>query len=279
MRLSFRIVVWASLFLGLMKPAYADFDLPLLYPVTKILSVSDAIAPSDLARLKGVKNVLLLVRMERGNMLRESTLKVLNQDFTGVMKRMVLTGPLLSVHVEQLRRLDRFEVVFPLDELDDANLITLSKLGPVRKWLVLSPSFNPESLLRLKTIKHTKFVVRVPKSGLTHEQLRFLECQQSGKVHFVLPWDVTITNLHSLLGCRRLGLQLESKKNRLNGKLLNIIKDLRGVEPVIVLNGRLSLSDIKSLSRLEYFILQVELGKGKDYTPGLVSFLNAIAPP
>ncbi len=279
MKFSFGIVVCVSLFLGLLAPVQADFDLPLLHSVPKILSVSDAIAPMDLVRLKGVKNVVLLVRMEQGNMLRESTLKVLKEDFNGVLKRMVLKSPLLAVHVEQLRRLDRFEVVFPFDELDDANLIMLSRLGPIRKWIVLPPSFKPEALPRLKTLKRTKLVVRVPKSGLTQDQLRFLECQQPGKVHFVLPQDATITNLHSLLGCRRLGLQLESKKNRMNDKLLRIVKDLRGVEPVIVLNGRLTLSDIKPLSRLEHFILQVELGLGKDYTPGLVSLLNAIAPP
>ena len=136
MKLFFRRVVWAASFLGVVGSVQADFDLPLLHPVPKILSVSDAIAPSDLARLKGVKNSLLLMRMEQGNMLRESTLRVLHQDFNGVMKRMILRSPLLAVHVEQLRCLDRFEVVFPLDELDDANLINLFKLGPVRKWLL-----------------------------------------------------------------------------------------------------------------------------------------------
>lgn len=260
--------------------ARADFELAILHPVTKIISLDEEISIETLQRFSCAKNAILEVRM-RGNMMRDRLVKTLITDFAGVKKRILLSPSLKKIHVEQLRRLDDFEVAYRLGRggLDDETYSALFALGPVRKIFILSEDFDPESLDKIRRLKFVHMVFRLPENGSFDEQrLQAIEALGSGCRSFILPLSMDPAGIFPLTRYRTLSLEVPTVHNRIDQEMLSVLKDLRGVEVIVVADGRMTLDDARQWAALERFCVKVFVEQDSQITPGLVSLLNRIAP-
>ncbi len=259
----------------------ANFELPILHPVEKTVVVSEEIDSDELARLGRIDNATIEVQMSAGNMMRDVLLEQLNRGFAGATKRIQLQGRIESVHVEQLGRLERIEVAYRPGAagLDDETFNALYRLGPTRKLIHLPSAPDPELLQRVGKLKFFVPVVHLADPPPGEALLRWLRSRPDRSVWFVLPAGFPPQRIYELCEFRPLHLLLQTRRNRLDGDLLNVVKDLRGVGVTVVVDGRLTVADVKQLAALERFSLRVVLGQPPRYTPGLSRLLNRIEPP
>jgi hypothetical protein len=261
--------------------ASADFDLPILNPVPKVVSVPEDIPFATLDNFARVRDLTIEVRMTRGNMLTDRLIDFLELKFPAVPKRIVLSGTLKQVHVDQLRRISRLEVRYETSSegLDKETINSLYALGPVRKVIVLDQTFDRKLLESVRQLKFFSPAVRLGQSTVSKEQLGWLSDDKHNKKTFILPpgadpsWIYDLTTLHPLK------LEIRTVKNRIDDKLLEILRDLRRAEQVLVVDGTLTVEDARRFARLERFSLKVELSLPARIIPGLVRLLNRIAPP
>lgn len=267
--------------LGAAGGVRADFELPILYPVQKTLVVAEEIGSDELTRLGRIDNAMVEVQMSAGNMMRDVLLQQLNRSFAGATKRVYLQGRLKPVHVEQLGRLERLEVAYRPGEsgLDDETFNALYQLGPTRKLIHLASAPDPSLLQRVGKLKFFVPVVHLSAGPPSEALLRWLRSRPDCSVWFVLPAGFPPQGIYDLCQFRPLHLLLQTRRNRLEKDLLNVVKDLRKVEVTVVVDGRLTVADVKQLIALERFSLRVVLGQPPRYTPGLSRLLNRIEPP
>lgn len=261
--------------------ARADFDLPILSPVPKTVSVPEDIPLRTLKGFARVRDLTIEVRMTGGNMLTDRLADFIEKTFAGVPKRIVLGGMLKPVHVEQLRKLSKLQIRYQTGSsaLDDVTITSLYALGPVHKVIVLDQGCGQEQIDRLKKLKFFVPALRIRERGFTLDKLGWLQKDRSHPKLFVLPADFDPGLIYELIGLRPLQLEIHTRNNRLAEQQIAVLRDLRHAELTLVVDGNVTLEDARRFTRLDRFSLKVELGQPPRIIPGLVQVLNRIAPP
>lgn len=276
-----RAVCFAVVLLSLPGLAQADFELPIASPVAKILSVPYDFDPSSLSRFADINELVLELRMTRGNMVPDWLVSYLKTNFQTVTVRVVLTGKIRPLHVDQLRRLPRYEVQYhPAgNKIDSTTINALYTLGPVRKLIVISSDFSKKDLAAVRKLKNYSLAVDIRKKALSGEQLGWLSEDRNHRKVLFIPAGFDPEKVYDLAGLTPLELRIYTKSNRIEKDLLDVLKDLKKLDFTLVVNGRVTLEDAKQFSRLERFSLRIEISRPSDATPGMVQLLNRIAPP
>jgi hypothetical protein len=261
--------------------AVADFELPIVNPVSKILSVPYDFDPSSLSRFSEIRDLILELRLTRGNMIPDWLVSFLKNNFQSITVRVVLSGVIQPRHVDQLRRLPKFEVEYlPGRSKIDSNIInTLYTLGPVRKIVVLDSDFTRQEMLAVRRLKNFVLAVDARKKPLSAAQLEWLATDENHRKIIFLPHDFSPEKVYDLVVLRPLELRIYTRKNQIDDDLLAVIKDLKKVDFTLAVNGRVTLEDAKRYCRLERFSLRIEVKRPDEATPGIVQVLNRIAPP
>jgi len=262
-------------------PARADFELPIVSPVTKILSVPYDFDPSSLSRFAGINELVLELRMTRGNMVPDWLVSYLKTNFQTVTVRVVLSGTIRPLHVDQLRRIPRYEIQYHpgKSRVSSDTINTLYTLGPVRKLIVLPADFSKKDLAAVRKLKNYTIAVDTRKKALSEEQLGWLSQDRNHRKILFIPAGFDPRKVYDLVTLSPVELRIYTKNNRIEAGLLNVLKDLKKVNFTLVVNGRVTLEDAKQFSRLERFTLRIEVTRPGDSTPGMVKVLNRIAPP
>ena len=276
-----RAVCFAVVLLSLPGLAQADFELPIASPVAKILSVPYDFDPSSLSRFADINELVLELRMTRGNMVPDWLVSYLKTNFQTTTVRVVLTGKIRPLHVDQLRRLPRYEVQYhPAgNKIDSTTINALYTLGPVRKLIVISSDFSKKDLAAVRKLKNYSLAVDIRKKALSGEQLGWLSEDRNHRKVLFIPAGFDPEKVYDLAGLTPLELRIYTKSNRIEKDLLDVLKDLKKLDFTLVVNGRVTLEDAKQFSRLERFSLRIEISRPSDATPGMVQLLNRIAPP
>ena len=276
-----RGICLAAVLLVLPGLARADFELPIVNPVTKVLSVPYDFDPSSLSRFTDINDLVLELRMTRGNMVPDWLVSYLKTNFQTVTVRVVLSGKIRPLHVDQLRRIPRYEVQYhpQTNKIDSTTINALYTLGPVRKLIVLTGDFSQKDLKAVRKLKNYTLAVDTRKGALSPEQLGWLaQDKNHRKVLFVSP-GLDPKKVYDLVTLSPLELRVYTKNNRIETSLLDVLKDLKKVNFTLVVNGRVTLGDAKQFAKLERFSLRIEIDRPSDATPGVVQVLNRIAPP
>ncbi len=275
---------FTAVFLMMLFPlgsAVADFELPIVNPVPKVLSVPYDFDPSSLTRFSEIRDLILELRMTRGNMVPDWLVSFLKNNFQLVTVRVVLSGVIRPRHVDQLRRLPQFEVEYlPGESKIDSNTInTLYTLGPVRKIVLLDNDFTRQEVLAVRRLKNFVLAVDARKKPLSAAQVEWLATDENHRKIIFLPSDFSPEKVYDLVVLRPLELRIYTRRNQIDDGLLAVLKDLKKVDFTLVVNGRVTLEDAKRYCRLERFSLRIDVKTPDEATPGIVQVLNRIAPP
>jgi hypothetical protein len=275
------LVVVLLVLLVPLEPARADFELPIVSPVTKILSVPYDFDPSSLSRFADINELVLELRMTRGNMVPDWLVSYLRTNFQTVTVRVVLSGKIRPLHVDQLRRIPRYEVQYHpgTTKIDSSTINALYTLGPVRKLIVLSSGFSSQDLAAVRKLKNYTLAIDAREKALSDEQLGWLSKDRNHRKVLFIPAGFDPKRVYDLVALSPLDLRIYTKNNRIEAGMLDVLKDLKKVNFILVVNGRVTLKDAKQFSRLERFSLRIEVTRPNDATPGMVQVLNRIAPP
>jgi hypothetical protein len=276
-----RGICFAVVLLVLPGLTRADFELPIVSPVTKVLSVPYDFDPSSLSRFTGINDLVLELRMTRGNMVPDWLVSYLKTNFQTVTVRVVLSGKIRPLHVDQLRRIPRYEVQYhpETSKIDSTTINALYTLGPVRKLIVLSGDFSQKDLKAVRKLKNYTLAIDTRKKALSPEQIGWLAQDQNHRKVLLVSPDLDPEKVYDLVTLSPLELRVYTKTNRIATGLLNVLKDLKKVNFTLVVNGRVTLEDAKQFAKLERFSLRIEITRPSDATPGMVQVLNRIAPP
>jgi hypothetical protein len=276
-----RVIAVSLVLLVSVGSAVADFELPIVNPVPKILSVPYDFDPSSLSRFSEIHHLVLELRMTRGNMVPDWLVSYLKNNFQTVTVRVVLSGVIRPLHVDQLRRIPRFEVQYlPGPSRIDPNTInTLYTLGPVRKTVVLTSDFTEKELLTVRKLKNFALAVDAREKPLSAGQVEWLAMDKSHRKILFIPSDFDPKKVYDLVSLNPLELRIYTKSNQIDDDLLAVLKDLKKVNFTLVVDGRITLEDAKRFCRLERFSLRIEVKRPNEATPGMVQVLNRIAPP
>lgn len=276
-----RLLVAGAVFLVLAPAAaWADFDLPILFPVPKTVVVSEDVSPEVLERLSKVNDLVLEIQMTGGNMLRDVLVSRVKKHLQGAKVRITWRGEVNDIHVRQIRQLGSYEVVYRVGEkgLSSKTHNALYALGPIRKYIVIPNKYNDTLLSRVAKLKFYMPVIELGEEALDAQLADWLAARKL-RCHFVVSAKTKTEHLYDLLQFRPLHLTLQTQNNRIPDDFLKIIKGLRNVELLFAVDGRLAINDVKELASIERFGLRVDLGHPPHYTPGLVGLLNRIGPP
>jgi hypothetical protein len=263
------------------QAVFADFDLPILYPVSKTLVVTEDISEQQLVQLASIEQLTLEIHMVGGNMLRDVTIERLNRLLPKITKRVVLKGEINKTHVRQLARLAELEIGYQLGPqgLSDKTFNALFELGPVRKFIYLPGNSALRDLKRFRRLKVFVPVFPPDPGPLDAASVEWLSRRKLRGISFVLAADLEPVRVYDRIQFRPVELIVKATRNRIRPGLLAVLKDLRGVDLTVVVDGRLTLEDVREMASLERFSLRVELGSNGQYTPGLPALLNRVAPP
>ncbi len=270
-----------TLILLVQAKAFADFELPILHPVSKTVSVPEDVSIDQLQRLLKVRDLKIEIRMRRGNMLSNRLLKNLTNELYKFKKRIVLKKDLRPVHVERLRELDKLEVQYNSgnESLKRQTLNALYELGPVRKTIVLGNKFTEDQLKAICRIKYVNLAFQIDKNFFSNQQLNLLAAEKSHQKIFFVPYDFDPNKLYDLLSISPLKLIVQTNNNQVNTDLLAVLRDLKTVEITIVANGKMTLDNARQWTKLKRFSLKLYFDKSMEMIPGLGKVLNRIAPP
>ena len=103
--------------------------------------------------------------------------------------------------------------------------------------------------------------------------------KENRNTRFVIPSDYPPEQVYGLLRFSPVSIELKTINNRIPEKILAVLKDVRGVNVIVVADGRLTMKDVRQWSRLERFSIKIVLRNPISYTPGLPALLNRIGPP
>ena len=262
-------------------PVSADFDLAILNPVPKILSVPSSLDPQKIVHFSSVSDLEIELRMVRGNLLPGRWLKVLQKHFAEAPKHFLLSGRVRPEHIQALRDLKRVQIHYLAGQssLESSKINMLYSIGPVQKIVVLADNFKHDQLEAVFGIKHTFAGIQVNEDGLSADQVNWLGANQVKKKILYLPGSVKASFLYDLAGIRPLTLEISTQNNQLGSDILNVLKDFRGVELRLVLNGKLTIDQMREFTVLDRFSLKIRLEDKMETIPGLAQLLNRISPP
>jgi hypothetical protein len=269
------------LFLLLPAAVRADFKLPILNRVPKILSVNDDVTPEQLLRFSSVRDLILEIHLVRSNRMPEPLMQVLLTSYKNTPKRIFLSQEIKPAHVEQLRTLGSLEVLFsiPAAGLDSKLANALYSIGPVPKTLFLPMNFDKEAVASVRKMHFsTPAVVLSPELSLSKEQIEWLSEIKERRKLVVLDSGIEPQKLYEWVALAPLALEIKLVKNRIPDPLLAVLKDLKGVDITLVADGRMTMEDARQWSRLDHFSLKLEITDPNEVTPGLAQLLNQIAP-
>ncbi len=222
----------ACLLAGILVPSasVAEFDLPILFQVPKTISVPKEISLGVLPSFAGVKDLTIEVRMTGGNMLRDVMVKMLNEKYRGVTKRIVFQGEVNRTHVDQIRRLDRYEVVYQIgkDGLGNKTFNSLYALGPVRKFIEIPEGSDQDLLNRIGKLKFYVPVLQLGSKPLDSVTREWIFGKKHSCTQFSLPADIDPSLVYDLLVFNPISLRVKTVKNHIPVKLFNVLKDLKG---------------------------------------------------
>jgi hypothetical protein len=258
----------------------SGIELPFPFPVVATLSVPDSATPDLLARFRGVRGLSLEIRAEQANLLRDPLLQALAGEFARVDKRVMLRAPLKAALLEQLRRLDRLEVEVLLgpDVLTPEDRRLLAGLGPVRVLYRLPSGFTSEQWEQVEPAKHSLVAIDLGPAGLDPARWALLLQKPRRHRRFVLGAGHPPLGIYPLTQARPLELEIRTARNALPGELLEVLKDLRGVDLCLVVDGRFTRQHATPWDRLERFRLKIVVEGPGDITPGLAALLERIGP-
>ncbi len=264
------------------KISFADFDLPVLSKVEKVLSFSDEIDPQQVLRFIDVRDLTIEVRLHSGDTLPALWHSVLMDRFGAIQKRIVLPQMPTERAIERLRKLERLEVVMELPgkSADLTDLNRLYALGPVKKRIVLHDGCGSDALQQAAKLNFSELGI-VPGAGgaLNRETRAHLIADKTRRKYVYLPADATSEALLDLAAVAPLAIQVKCVRNRIPDGLLGVLKDLRHVDVTLEVDGRITLEDARQWVALERFSLLVRIDDPAAITPGLANLLNGIAPP
>jgi hypothetical protein len=260
---------------------HADVELPLLNQVPKIISVSEQFPLEQLERFRGVQDTTIELRLIRGNVVPDEWVEFLNNRFPKVPKRVMVKGVLNSFHIGQIRKIKQVEVHYTVNPegIDRQALNALFELGPIHKIVLLPENFTVESLDAVGKLKFFIQAFNVPAEFFSKAQLAALVRDKSHRKLFSLAADVEPKRIIELTGIKPIMLEIRTNHNQVPTSVLDVIKDLRGVELTIAVDGRLTQAEVKPLTKIDRFSLKVDLNDANEITPGLPQLLNKINPP
>ena len=261
--------------------AQADVELPLLNQVPKIISVSEQFPLEQLERFRDVQNMTLELRLTRGNIVPDEWIEFLNSRLPGIPKRVMVKGVLNPFHVGQIHKINQVEVHYTVNPegIDQQAQNALFELGPIHKIVLLPENFTAESLDAVRKLKFFVQAFNVPTEFFSKEQIAAMARDKSHRKLFSLSADIEPKRIIELTGIKPIILEVHTNHNQLPDNLLEVLKDLRGVELTIVVDGRLTQAEVKPLTKIERFSLKVNLNDANEITPGLPQLLNKINPP
>jgi len=274
------VLVWAALSC-FSRTAQADFKLPILNPVTKIISVPAGVDPAVLARFAGLRDLVIELRMTRGNLIPGRLMKLLTDKFQNVPKRLILFHEIKPNHAAQIHKLDNIEVQYEVSAtgLSPETENQLYSLGPVHKILILNEKFDSEAVRRVRRMKFTNIGVRVRKGPLSAERIDLLCLDHKRPKLVILPAGTKPKELLDLTVISPLRLEIYLNNNRLEDDLRQVLSELRGINVTLVVNGTLTLEDVKKFAAFYMFKIKVQLDEQGSMIPGLIQLLGKIAPP
>jgi hypothetical protein len=274
------VMAWALLSC-FSRQAQADFKLPITNPVTKIISVPSSIDPAVLKRFIGLKNLVVELRMTHGNLIPGRLMQLLTDKFSNVPKRLILFHEIMPNHSTQLHRLANLEVQYEVDAkgLRPETENQLYSLGPVHKILMLNENFDSETVARASRMKFATIGARIRKGFISKEQIDLL-CREHRKSKLIiLPANTKPEQVLSLTVISPLQLEIYLNNNKLENNLLQQLTELRGIIVTLVVDGTLTLEDVKKFASLERFKIKLQLDEQGSMIPGLIQLLGRIAPP
>ncbi|HUU00709.1 MAG TPA: hypothetical protein VM425_04625 [Myxococcota bacterium] len=274
------VLVWAVISC-FSQSARADFKLPILNPVTKIISVPPGIDPAVLGRFAGLRDLVIELRMTRGNLIPGRLMQLLTGKFQNVPKRLILFSEIKPNHATQIHRLANLEVQYEVNAggLRPETENQLYSLGPVHKILILNEKFASEAARRAGRMKFTSIGVRIRKSPLSAERIDLLCLDHKRPKLVILPADTKPKDILDLTVISPLQMEIYLNNNRLEDDLRQVLSELRGINVTLVVDGTLTLEDAKKFTAIERFKLKVQLDEQGSMIPGLIQLLGKIAPP
>jgi hypothetical protein len=261
--------------------AWADFDLPILFPVPKTVVVSEDVSPEVLDRFSKVDDLVLEIQMTGGNMLRDVLINRMKKLFQAAKIRIVWRGEVNDIHVRQIRQLGSYEVVYRVGEkgLSRKTHNALYALGPIRKYIVFPNRYDENLLSRIAKLKFYVPVIELGTAALDAQLADWLAARKLRSTHFVVSARTRAEHLYDLLQFRPVHLTVQTQNNRIPVGLLKVIRGLKDVGLLLAVDGRLAMDDVREMATLERFGLRIDLGHPARYTPGLAGLLNRITPP
>jgi hypothetical protein len=276
-----RVVVVGIVCLGIQPRAQADVELPILNQVPKVVSVNEQFPLEQLGRFRDVKDMTIELRLTRGNIAPDNWIDFLNVRLPKAAKRVMVKGALNSFHIGQIHKIKQVEVHYTVNPegIDSQALNALFELGPIHKIVLLPENFTIELLDAVCKLKFFALAFNVPAEFFSKEQLAALTRDKSHRKLFSFSADIDPKRIIELTGIKPIALEVRTNHNQLPNGLLEVLKDLRGVELTLVVDGRLTQAEVKPLTKIERFSLKVELNDANEITPGLPQLLNRINPP
>jgi hypothetical protein len=274
-----KVLLGALLLTG---PAGANIDLPLLSRVEKILSFPDNVDPQQLLRFSKLRDLTIEIRIKTGDMLPPALHSLLMDRFAGIPKRIVLSKLPTERAIERLRKLEPLEVVVFLSgkSAEMNELDRLYALGPVRKRVVLPGDCGPEALRRATELNFSELgIIAGPGGTLDRETLPLLVSEKARKKVIYLPADATTEALLDLTAIAPLAIEVRTVRNRIPEALLGVLKDMRLVDIVLLVDGRITQEDTRHWASLGRLSLHVHIEDANEITPGLSGLLDSISPP
>ncbi len=280
-----RGAIWLSfatwLIVCIISSARADFKLPILHPVPKIVSVPEHESIEILNNFKKMNNLEIEIRMTPSGLLSERLVHYLNANFPNVKKRFVTSGILRSAHILRYRKVSRIEIRHELGlaNPDFRTINALYALGPVRKLLVLDHRFSRSSFEKIKRVKFSMPVINLSVEGLASDHLQLLKADMSRPIMLVIPYGFEAIHLAKYNQLHPLILEVHTQENQVNEGVLAELTKMEKADICIVINGGFTMNDATKLMVLDRFSLKIYLENLKQLIPGLVDLLEQMEPP
>lgn len=278
------VAIVAFILFAFLPPDFslAEFDLPVLSKVEKILSFSDETDPQQLLRFIDVRDLTVEVRLHAGDTLPAPWHSVLMDRFRSVQKRVVLYTMPAERAIERLRKLERLDIVLELEgkgaKLADLN--RLYALGPVKKRVVLPSGCESNALQQAMRLNFSELGILLgPDGTLDRETLTTLIADRTRRKYVYLPSGASTEALLDLAAVAPLAIQVKTVRNRIPEGILRVLKDMRHIDVVLEVDGRITREDAQQWTALEGFSLLVRIDDPAAITPGLANLLNGISPP
>ncbi len=268
-------VILGLAFLVVPIGARADFRLPIVGRVQKTISVPADIEPSFLEQFAGLSDLKIEIRHTRNNQLPPKLAKLLQSTFSGTRKLVWTSGEIGAVEIGEISGLRPVEIWHRVEgaELSAREINQLYNLGPVRKVIFLAGAFSHQLLETARRVRNSALAFEG--QHLDAERIGWL-CEERKLRKQVLLMEPKPELILDLTVVSPLKLVVHTHQNRLPAELVGVLEQLRGVEITLVVDGRLTVEDLKTLIGVENFELKIFFENPPQLIPGLASLLQQL---